>query len=110
MPYANKEDYKAQQKRYQQTKKHRMYEWKRKGMKIPDEDLLWDRWNKTNHCELCNIQVVSGGGNPRKCLDHDHHSGYVRWIVCNKCNCNLGSTDNKKMFVMLELHRLFHRI
>ena len=107
MPYKNKEDYLAQQKRYGQSKKYKLHDWKRKGMKIDDDDKLWNRWINTTHCDLCNIELGSGRGGVRKCLDHDHQSGYVRWIVCNKCNCNLGSIDHKKMFVLLELHRYF---
>jgi len=105
MPYKNKELGKLSNKLWRQTKQGVLNERRRVGMKIPDEDLFWESWNRKN-CELCGVSFST----KRKCVDHDHHSGYVRFICCNKCNCNIGSLDIKKMKLHLELYRYFHRI
>ena len=111
MPYKNIEDHKAHQKRYHKTQKYKIYDWKRKGMKIYDENIIYQRYINTQNCELCNKIMTTGNkAKDRKCLDHDHISGYVRFVCCNTCNNYLEKVDNRRMKLHLELHRYFHLI
>jgi len=111
MPYKNIEDRKACCRRYQQTQKYRIYDWTRRGMKIYDENIIYQRYINTENCELCNIMMTSGRkAKNRKCLEHDHLSGYVRFVCCNTCNNYLQIVDTRRMKLHLELHRYFHRI
>tara|TARA_R110001592_G_C12702498_1_gene706902 strand:+ start:237 stop:578 length:342 start_codon:yes stop_codon:yes gene_type:complete len=106
MPYKNIEDQKAHQKKYQQTQKYKCYDWKRKGIKLYDEDLIYNKYMNATNCELCNMKMTIGNkAKDRKCLDHDHLSGYFRFICCNTCNKYLQKIDGRKIVVLLEIHR-----
>tara|TARA_R100000951_G_scaffold436_1_gene2059 strand:- start:1291 stop:1572 length:282 start_codon:yes stop_codon:yes gene_type:complete len=39
-------------------------------------------------CERCNCLLNDGTHNSRKCLDHEHKTGYFRNVLCHKCNNN----------------------
>ena len=104
MPYADRERRVQSHKDWRKTKSGVIKARRQVGMIIPDEDLFWESY-QTNNCEICDISFSI----KRKCVDHCHHTGYVRFIVCNKCNCNLGTIDNNKMKLHLELYRYFNR-
>lgn len=101
MPYKDPDG----NKNWRQTRSGVIHARKAVGMIIPDEDKFWESY-QTNNCNLCDISFDE----KRKCVDHCHHSGYVRFIVCNKCNCNLGVIDNNRMKLHLELYRYFNLI
>lgn len=102
-------------KKYRQTyngaKSHRKSEWKTKHkMKFYDYDETYEKYMNTTHCELCNIELITGNkGSNKKVLDHDHLSGYVRFVCCNKCNIYIRKTDMNKQLMLLEIHRYHHR-
>tara|TARA_R110002012_G_C11502694_1_gene597512 strand:+ start:277 stop:618 length:342 start_codon:yes stop_codon:yes gene_type:complete len=107
--------YKNTTKKYRQTphgaKSHRKSEWKTKHkIKFHNFDETYDKYINTTECELCNVELVSGNkGQNKKILDHDHLSGYARFICCNTCNQRIGKVDKNKLNVLLEIHR-FHLI
>lgn len=46
-------------------------------------------------------------------IDHDHETGFVRALLCNRCNVLLGSIDDnletaKEIVRFLELHQSYH--
>src|SRR4051812_21578875 len=43
-------------------------------------------------CAICGVEKPRGKGK-RFHLDHDHETGHVRGLLCNKCNSNLGWTE-----------------
>jgi len=94
-------------KKYRATpngkKSHRKSEWKTKHKIIfYDFDAFYERFENTTTCELCDTNFTSKN---KKSLDHDHLSGYARFVCCNRCNCKLGRVDRLKMMMLLDLHR-----
>tara|TARA_R110002012_G_scaffold9610_1_gene44220 strand:+ start:120 stop:566 length:447 start_codon:yes stop_codon:yes gene_type:complete len=67
--------------------------WKSRGMKIDhdDFDYVYNEYIHATNCELCNKLFTKSIDRQ---LDHDHNTGEVRNIVCNKCNSV--RKDNKK--------------
>jgi len=68
--------------------------WKRQAIKLrPNEDWLsiWFYYELCENCEICNIQLTKDRFNKSttKCLDHDHSTGFIRKIICHKCNRSL---------------------
>ncbi len=104
-----RDSYELSTKKYRKTykglKSHRKSEWKRKSkIKFYDFDKDYDRYYNCEKCELCENQFNNKNV---KCCDHDHLSGYFRFVVCNKCNNYLGKIDRKRLVLNLELHRYF---
>ena len=85
----------APQKKYRQTEKgkkfNRIRNWKRRGIISDDYDKLYEKYLTTTHCELCNVELIENRYSVpnRRCLDHCHHSGLVRNIVCQGCNTKI---------------------
>ena len=89
--YQNNKEYK---KEYNQTeagiKRHRIKNWKQKGVSLDyDFNIIYDIYIDCKVCDYCNVELVEGnyGGN-KKCLDHNHSTGEIRGILCNTCNTN----------------------
>ena len=66
------------------NKKSKMkHHWtKRRGLRESDFENTWEKYINTTHCELCNISLKK----VKKNMDHCHKSGYMRFIVCQRCN------------------------
>jgi hypothetical protein len=41
-------------------------------------------------CAICQTKSPSGGNKKYFHVDHDHVTGYVRGLLCHRCNCALG--------------------
>ena len=71
----------------------------------------WETFKTKTHCELCNVEFdLKNGATSKKgrCLDHHHHSGYIRNVVCRTCNISpIRMFDSKHDKVLFQLHRLF---
>jgi len=86
------------------------YRFKYAGIKTENWDFLINKYQTIECCELCNVILSRDNKtNKRICLDHDHNSGYARFICCQKCNGFLGKRDNIKDKLHLELYRYFNR-
>ena len=111
----NKDDETYKQKQIALAKKYsrserglqtrRVRVWQSYGMRCDNWDALYERYLETPNCELCNIDIST----EKRSLDHDHNSGYPRFIVCNVCNSKIGVVDRQKLRLHAELYRYFNR-
>jgi len=79
--------------------------WKNRGITHPNWDGLWNLYQNTKNCQVCDIELCSGikGGN-KKCLDHHHETGIVLGIVCH--TCNIRDTLRKNYDRLIEMNTL----
>ena len=70
---------------YKQHKSNSRAMWKRRGIKIhPDDfDYVYNEYITATHCDLCKKLYPNSKD---RHIDHNHETGEVRNIVCNKCN------------------------
>tara|TARA_R110001606_G_scaffold131986_1_gene267973 strand:+ start:214 stop:666 length:453 start_codon:yes stop_codon:yes gene_type:complete len=85
---AKKEEIDIQNKAYSKTpagkRSHRIGTWKYLGV-IGDLKLFYDeRYLPATKCEVCEKVFQS---NRDKCMDHNHETGEIRWVLC--CSCNI---------------------
>tara|TARA_R110000737_G_C14463009_1_gene465315 strand:+ start:114 stop:827 length:714 start_codon:yes stop_codon:yes gene_type:complete len=71
------------------------------------EDYYFNTFIPSTHCELCHVELNQDGiEKTKKCLEHDHMSGYIRSICCRTCNQGqVRIFDQKRMILMVEIHR-----
>tara|TARA_R110002126_G_scaffold256388_1_gene399408 strand:+ start:43 stop:486 length:444 start_codon:yes stop_codon:yes gene_type:complete len=70
---------------YKDHKYSKKSNWKKNGMKIdPDDfDYVYNEYIHATNCDLCNKLFLNTRDRQ---LDHNHKTGEVRNIVCQKCN------------------------
>ena len=75
----------------------------------PDTNYIWYRGWKTRHekeykellnkcdnkCEICGLIFVNKTQSDISCIDHNHKTGMIRGILCNKCNSRIGHINEK---------------
>jgi len=98
------------QKYYEDSGKRKkvlIWGWKRAGIRLFEG--MFEYYENTTHCESCGCEflVGKGQGKNKKQLDHCHHSGYARQVICKSCNCWRRGRDNRMDKVHLELYRYF---
>lgn len=81
------------QKRWNEENPHAMKisSWKYQGMILKDDENWIDiyiNYYLTENCENCNRILTEDKRNTstRKCLDHDHQTGFIRGVICHSCN------------------------
>ena len=104
-------------KRWRQTDKgiftRNKNHWISYGVVEPLEgwEAYWEVFKKKTHCELCNIEFdLEAGGTSKKgrCLDHHHHSGAIRNVVCRSCNLSpMRKFDANHDRMLFEIQRYF---
>ena len=69
-------------------KKSRIADWKYKGLKAKDYNVIYNRYINTFNCDLCYIELYTGKDRRTnsRCMDHNHITGEFRAVVCCKCN------------------------
>lgn len=76
---------------------------KSKKYKIAEKDLDALIANQKGFCYIC-------GKEDRLCIDHNHSTGKVRKLLCNRCNMVLGNVEESevlllKMIMYLKEHK-----
>lgn len=59
-------------------------------------------------CDCCGKDLKDKGNyKERPVIDHNHKTGKVRSLLCNKCNLALGNMDDSSEYALL-LHKYLH--
>lgn len=84
------------EKKYRDVEKARETAWKRRyGISREDYNTLFSLQNYC--CAICLTKEV-GRGHTYFHVDHDHNTGRVRGLLCDKCNRGLGYfNDNSSL-------------
>lgn len=80
------------------AKKKYKYVWDglrhRYGMTIEDYDKLFSK--QEGKCAICKEEFVKTKAHPRLSVDHNHKTGFIRGLLCHRCNIGLGAfRDNE---------------
>ena len=86
-------------------KRRTLRNWKAFGIKMYDVDATYEIYMLSTNCDICGIEYTGWRTAHAKNHDHDHISGYSRFICCHKCNHHLQKVDNQRMSLLLEVHR-----
>ena len=103
MPYKDPEKRKEYYKKWRDNNKEYIYEknkkyvngegkcinmcskWRSLGIKLKDNE-DWESvylfYITCENCEECGCDL----GLVKRCLDHDHSTGFIRDVLCNRCN------------------------
>lgn len=74
--------------------KIKIKEWKRRGVKLRDNE-DWESvylyYRICEECEICSVKLTDEKINTitRRCLDHNHDTGFIRHICCLNCNIKI---------------------
>lgn len=68
------------------------------GMTLADYDRMYAV--QCGRCALCNSDKP-GAPHGRFCVDHDHQTGRVRALLCQKCNVGLGHFNDDPSMLKL---------
>lgn len=100
-----REEYKV----YWQTPKgkrtKRISEWKRSYKLKGDLGMIYDKFINTEKCEICDRILTDDkrATSTRKSMDHNHTTGYFRWICCHRCNTQMGHSERRFMKVIHQI-------
>ncbi len=86
-------------------KENNPYTWIANRYKVSKEEAKYWYERSMTCCEICGKSWEEG--TERLCIDHDHHTGKVRGILCKHCNHVLGHSkesldilDNAKAYLV----------
>ena len=71
------------------------------GISTEDYEVIYNKQNGT--CKICRDKrdrLKKNGQVFSLSIDHDHNTGRVRGILCNKCNLGLGNFQDKVTYLL----------
>jgi hypothetical protein len=71
--------------------------WKFNGIKDEDFESLYEAYLNESNCWICGHDFYKY----KKCLDHDHRTGEVRYICCHMCNSTILNSNITNQFVKI---------
>jgi len=63
--------------------------WKKYGLICREGESYQDIYSfvmSIEKCNLCNIKFNNENHSQKRCMDHDHNTGYFRQVLCRRCN------------------------
>ena len=75
-----------------------IYKWKSRGLILREEETyhsIYEHVINTDECEIC-FDEFTTEHKKRRCMDHDHETGFFRYVLCNECNSQFGKDHNKR--------------
>jgi len=78
------------------------------GIGIEDYNEMFAKQNGC--CEICKTHITQLNQTRKKhlCVDHDHETGKVRGLLCDKCNRGIGLLQDNKDIILNAYHYLSH--
>jgi hypothetical protein len=70
--------------------------WKRYGLICREGETYQDIYSFVMNIENCNLCKCNFTEKNRRCMDHDHKTGYFRQVLCHKCNSGFDLELNEK--------------
>ena len=84
--------------------RERMYDftegWSNSGLTIEDYNIMFKKQNGC--CAICNKHILELNQKKKKhlCIDHNHDTGAIRGLLCDKCNRGIGLLQDDKEILL----------
>jgi hypothetical protein len=66
-------------------------------------DEQWEMYENATNCSICGVEF--GDGHNKKCQDHDHNTGKLREVICNRCNLLEGLAINPELLLLIYTYK-----